>query len=44
MRFEYFQMVDRIAALDVGERTVRSVCIVPTESTDLRRPLSGTIR
>jgi 3-hydroxyacyl-[acyl-carrier-protein] dehydratase len=33
MRFEYFQMVDRIAALDVGARTVRSVCIVPTEST-----------
>jgi 3-hydroxyacyl-[acyl-carrier-protein] dehydratase len=33
MRFEYFQMVDRIAALDVGGRTVRSVCIVPREST-----------
>jgi 3-hydroxyacyl-[acyl-carrier-protein] dehydratase len=33
MRFEYFQMIDRIAALDVGERTVRSVCGVPTEST-----------
>ena len=33
MRFEYFQMVDRIAALDVGARTVRSVCIVPKEST-----------
>jgi 3-hydroxyacyl-[acyl-carrier-protein] dehydratase len=33
MRFEYFQMIDRIAALDVGERTVRSVCIVPKEST-----------
>lgn len=33
MRFEYFQMIDRIAALDVGERTVRSVCTVPKEST-----------
>jgi 3-hydroxyacyl-[acyl-carrier-protein] dehydratase len=33
MRFEYFQMIDRIAALDLGERTVRSVCIVPKEST-----------
>ncbi len=33
MRFEYFQMIDRIAALDVGGRTVRSVCIVPKEST-----------
>jgi 3-hydroxyacyl-[acyl-carrier-protein] dehydratase len=33
MRFEYFQMIDRIAALDVGERTVRSVCTVPQQST-----------
>ena len=33
MRFEYFQMIDRIAALDVGARTVRSVCSVPMEST-----------
>jgi 3-hydroxyacyl-[acyl-carrier-protein] dehydratase len=33
MRFEYFQMVDRIVALDVGERWVRSVCTVPREST-----------
>jgi 3-hydroxyacyl-[acyl-carrier-protein] dehydratase len=33
MRFEYFQMIDRIAALDIAERTVRSVCSVPTEST-----------
>ena len=32
MRFEYFQMIDRVAALDVGERTIRSVCNVPTES------------
>jgi 3-hydroxyacyl-[acyl-carrier-protein] dehydratase len=32
MRFEYFQMIDRVAALDVGERTIRSVCQVPTES------------
>jgi len=33
MRFEYFQMIDRIAALDVAERTVRSLCSVPKEST-----------
>jgi 3-hydroxyacyl-[acyl-carrier-protein] dehydratase len=33
MRFEYFQMIDRIAALDTAERTVRSVCSVPMEST-----------
>jgi 3-hydroxyacyl-[acyl-carrier-protein] dehydratase len=33
MRFEYFQMIDRIAALDVGGRTVQSVCIVPQQST-----------
>ena len=33
MRLEYFQMVDRIVALDVGERVVRSICNVPREST-----------
>ena len=33
MRFEYFQMIDRIVALDTAERKVRSVCNVPTEST-----------
>jgi 3-hydroxyacyl-[acyl-carrier-protein] dehydratase len=33
MRFEYFQMIDRIVALDVAERTVRSVCTVPKNST-----------
>ena len=33
MQFEYFQMVDRIVALDLGERTVRSACTVPHEST-----------
>ena len=33
MRFEYFQMIDRIAALDTTERTVRSVCSVPMQST-----------
>jgi 3-hydroxyacyl-[acyl-carrier-protein] dehydratase len=32
MRLEYFQMIDRVAALDVGERTIRCVCNVPTES------------
>ena len=29
MRFEYFQMIDRIAALDVGGALIRSVCTVP---------------
>jgi 3-hydroxyacyl-[acyl-carrier-protein] dehydratase len=33
MRLEYFQMVDRIVALDAGERVVRSICNVPREST-----------
>jgi 3-hydroxyacyl-[acyl-carrier-protein] dehydratase len=33
MRLEYFQMLDRIAALDVGAREVRSVAVVPQEST-----------
>ena len=33
MRFEYFQMIDRIVALDVDGRTVRSVCKVPEKST-----------
>jgi len=33
MRFEYFHMIDRIVALDVDERRVRSVCTVPREST-----------
>jgi 3-hydroxyacyl-[acyl-carrier-protein] dehydratase len=33
MRFEYFQMIDRIVALDLSARTVRSMCSVPQEST-----------
>jgi 3-hydroxyacyl-[acyl-carrier-protein] dehydratase len=33
MRFEYFQLIDRIIALDVAERSVRSVCTVPKTST-----------
>jgi 3-hydroxyacyl-[acyl-carrier-protein] dehydratase len=32
MRLEYFQMVDRIVALDPGARTVRAQCLVPRES------------
>jgi 3-hydroxyacyl-[acyl-carrier-protein] dehydratase len=32
MRLEYFQMVDRIAALDVAARTVRADCVVPETS------------
>ena len=41
MRLEYFQMIDRIAALDVEARSIRSVCHVPQREHDLRRPLSG---
>ncbi|MGB7097998.1 MAG: 3-hydroxyacyl-ACP dehydratase FabZ family protein [Xanthobacteraceae bacterium] len=33
MRFEYFQMIDRMVALDVAGRTVRSICTVPKTST-----------
>jgi 3-hydroxyacyl-[acyl-carrier-protein] dehydratase len=33
MRFEYFQMIDRVVALDVDGRTVRSICKVPLQST-----------
>ena len=33
MRFEYFQMIDRIVALDVEARSVRSLCRVPRQST-----------
>src|SRR5690348_726135 len=32
MRLEYFQMVDRIAALDPEARTVRADCLVPDAS------------
>ena len=32
MRLEYFQMVDRIVAVNVDERTIRTVCTVPKES------------
>jgi 3-hydroxyacyl-[acyl-carrier-protein] dehydratase len=33
MRFEYFQMIDRIVALDLAERSVRSAGLVPKTST-----------
>jgi 3-hydroxyacyl-[acyl-carrier-protein] dehydratase len=33
MHFEYFQMIDRIVALDVDGRSVRSACSVPKQST-----------
>ena len=33
MHLEYFQMIDRIVALDVEARSVRSVCHVPEQST-----------
>jgi 3-hydroxyacyl-[acyl-carrier-protein] dehydratase len=32
MRLEYFQMVDRIAVLDLEARTVRADCVVPDAS------------
>ena len=33
MRLEHFEMIDRVVALDVAERTVRTACTVPTAST-----------
>ena len=33
MRLEYFQLIDRIVDLNLGERTISSEAIVPTEST-----------
>jgi 3-hydroxyacyl-[acyl-carrier-protein] dehydratase len=33
MRLEYFQMIDRVVALNVSERTIRSLCMVPQQST-----------
>jgi len=33
MRLEYFQMIDRVVALDAAERSVRAVCTVPNNST-----------
>ena len=32
MRLEYFQMIDRIAALDLGARTIAVDCTLPEES------------
>ncbi len=32
MRLEYFQMLDRIVDVNIGERTIRAVCKVPAES------------
>jgi 3-hydroxyacyl-[acyl-carrier-protein] dehydratase len=32
MRLEYFQMIDRIVALDIAERSVRSIGTVPNTS------------
>ncbi|MGE0564093.1 MAG: 3-hydroxyacyl-ACP dehydratase FabZ family protein [Pseudolabrys sp.] len=33
MRLEYFQLIDRIADLDLSQRTIRCAATVPTEST-----------
>ncbi|MBN9048107.1 MAG: beta-hydroxyacyl-ACP dehydratase [Rhizobiales bacterium] len=33
MRLEYFQLIDRIADLNLSERTIKVVATVPTEST-----------
>jgi 3-hydroxyacyl-[acyl-carrier-protein] dehydratase len=33
MRFEYFQLIDRIVDLDLGQRTIRTQAIVPASST-----------
>jgi 3-hydroxyacyl-[acyl-carrier-protein] dehydratase len=33
MRLEYFQLIDRIVDLDLGQRTIRTQASVPTSST-----------
>jgi 3-hydroxyacyl-[acyl-carrier-protein] dehydratase len=33
MRLEYFQLIDRILAISLEERTIRTAATVPTEST-----------
>ena len=33
MRIEYFQLIDRIVALDLADQTIRTEARVPTEST-----------
>jgi 3-hydroxyacyl-[acyl-carrier-protein] dehydratase len=33
MRFEYFQLIDRIVDLDLGNRTIRTQATVPVSST-----------
>jgi 3-hydroxyacyl-[acyl-carrier-protein] dehydratase len=33
MRFEYFQLIDRIVDLDLGSRTIRTQATVPNSST-----------
>jgi 3-hydroxyacyl-[acyl-carrier-protein] dehydratase len=33
MRIEYFQLIDRIIALNLAEQTIRTEALVPTEST-----------
>jgi 3-hydroxyacyl-[acyl-carrier-protein] dehydratase len=33
MRIEYFQLIDRIVALDLAKRTIRTEARVPTDST-----------
>ena len=33
MRLEYFQMIDRFVAVDVGGRVARAICTVPLQST-----------
>ena len=33
MQLEYFQMIDRVIEIDVGERRIRTVCTVPQRST-----------
>jgi 3-hydroxyacyl-[acyl-carrier-protein] dehydratase len=33
MRLEYFQLIDRVIALDLGDRKISTEAIIPTEST-----------
>jgi len=41
MRLEYFQLIDRIAELDVAQQTIRAEARVPTTSTIFEAHLPG---
>ena len=44
MRLEYFQMIDRFVALDVGGRVARAVCTVPKAEHRCSKAIFRAIR